>query len=107
MSRQYFIESYGCQMNEYDSSFIETVLDTARYTPAESLGDADLVLLNTCAIRDKAEARVLGRLGELLPLKDRKPVVFVVAGCMAQRMGRDLLRQSPAVDIVLGPDTYH
>jgi tRNA-2-methylthio-N6-dimethylallyladenosine synthase len=107
MAQRFYIETYGCQMNEYDSEFIETVLSKADFERAESLADADIVLLNTCAIRDKAETRVIGRIGELMPLKDRKPVVFAVAGCMAQRMGRELLRKSPAIDIVLGPDTYH
>src|SRR5436309_3728961 len=107
MAQRFFIETYGCQMNEYDSSFIETVLLDAHLEQAHDIADADVVLLNTCAIRDKAETRVLGRIGELMPLKERKPVVFAVAGCMAQRMGQELLRKSPAVDIVLGPDTYH
>ena len=107
MARRFYIETYGCQMNEYDSAFVETVLAGAAWEPAEDPADADLVLLNTCAIRDRAEARVLGRIGELQPLKERRPVVFAVAGCMAQRMGRELLARSAAVDIVLGPDTYH
>ncbi len=107
MALKYFVETYGCQMNEYDSAFIETVLGQHGWEPADSMPDTDLLLLNTCAIRDKAETRIIGRIGELMPLKERKPVVFAVAGCMAQRMGRDLMRKSPAVDIVLGPDTYH
>lgn len=107
MSRSYYVETYGCQMNEYDSEYVSAVLERAGYVEAGDPGDADLLLLNTCAIRDRAETRVLGRIGELMPLKARRPVVFAVAGCMAQRMGETLLRKSPAVDIVLGPDTYH
>ncbi len=105
--QRYYIETYGCQMNEYDSDYIGSVLSSSELTATDDILDADVVLLNTCAVRDKAEQRVLGRIGELMPLKERKPVVFAVAGCMAQRMGQTLLRKSRGVDIVLGPDTYH
>lgn len=105
--KAFYIESYGCQMNEYDAAFIASVLARADYRRVERAEDADLILLNTCAVRDHAETRVLGRIGELRRLKSRRPGTrLAVAGCMAQRMGERIPEAAPHVDLVLGTDSY-
>ena len=102
-----FIETYGCQMNEADSELMFGLLRHQGYSVASDLDDADVVLLNTCAVRERAEERIFGRLGWLKTLKARKPeVVLGVAGCMAERMREDLLERAPFVDLVIGPDAY-
>lgn len=100
-----YIETYGCQMNVSDSELMLGKLAAEGYVPAESPRGADIVLLNTCAIRDHAEQRVLGRLGELKGII--KPTAVVgVTGCMAQRMGPTLLERARHVSLVIGPDGY-
>ncbi len=105
--KTFYIESYGCQMNDYDASFIAGVLRRSDYRRVDTPDEADLILLNTCAVRDHAEARVLGRIGELRRVKMRRPGTrLAVAGCMAQRMGEAIARAAPHVDLVLGTDSY-
>jgi len=105
--RTFYIESYGCQMNEYDASFISAVLKRDGYTQVVSAEAADLILLNTCAVREHAEERVLGRIGELRRVKERRSgTILAVAGCMAQRMGESLAKRAAHVDLVLGTDSY-
>ena len=103
---QVFIETYGCQMNVNDSEVVLSVLQRAGYSICDQLQDADIILINTCSIRDNAEQRVWGRLDVFLQeKKNRKGVIVGVLGCMAERLKEALLRH-PAVDIVAGPDAY-
>jgi tRNA-2-methylthio-N6-dimethylallyladenosine synthase len=100
-----WIETYGCQMNVADTELMFGVLTANGYAVADSLENADVMLVNTCAVRDNAERRVIGRLGELQRHKKPDGVLGVV-GCMAQRLGPTLLEQVPKVDLVVGPDGY-
>ena len=100
-----YIETYGCQMNVSDSELMLGVLGRAGYVPTADPAAADVLLVNTCAVRDHAEQRVLSRLGELK--RHRRPDnVLGVVGCMAQRLGPKLLERVPEVDLVIGPDGY-
>ena len=102
---RFFIETYGCQMNVADSELMAGVLMREGYVRADSPADAQVVIVNTCAVRDRAEQRVLGRVGELK--RDKQPGgVLGVVGCMAQRLGERLLAAAPHVDFVAGPDGY-
>ncbi len=106
-SRRAYVETYGCQMNISDGELMEGILERSGYHIVRRPEDADVVLVNTCAIREHAEKRVLGRVSQLNGLKrDRPEMVIGVTGCMAQRMGSTLLEQAPYVDIVMGPDGY-
>ena len=100
-----YIETYGCQMNVSDSELILGVLGRAGYVRTTDPAEADVLLVNTCAVRDHAEQRVLGRMGELKRYK-RPGDVLGVVGCMAQRLGPKLLERVPQVDLVIGPDGY-
>ena len=107
MTKRLFVETYGCQMNEADTELIAGLMRKRGYGLAESAQEADIVLLNTCAVRDKAEQRIFGRLGWLKTLKKEKPdLVLGVAGCMAERMRSDIHEKAPFVDLVIGPDAY-
>ena len=100
-----YIETYGCQMNVSDSELMLGSLEASGYQPVEGPDGADVILLNTCAIRDHAEQRVIGRLGELK--RNMKPTtVMGVTGCMAQRLGPRLLESARHVSLVVGPDGY-
>jgi tRNA-2-methylthio-N6-dimethylallyladenosine synthase len=100
-----YVETYGCQMNVSDSELMLGKLASAGYTPVEQPDGADVILVNTCAIRDHAEQRVIGRLGELK--RHMKPdTVMGVTGCMAQRLGPTLLEKARHVSLVVGPDGY-
>jgi tRNA-2-methylthio-N6-dimethylallyladenosine synthase len=102
-----FIETYGCQMNISDTELMHGILAEDGFVAAESPEDADVVLVNTCAIRDHAEQRVIGRVGQLQQLRESRPgMVIGVTGCMAQRLGDKLLGQAGGVDLVMGPDAY-
>lgn len=101
----FHISTYGCQMNLADSSTLASTLITRGYRRVADESQADLIILNTCSVREKAEDRVFGRLGEIYRFKKRKPHLKVaVVGCMAQRLGDDLRRRVPHVDFVLGTD---
>ena len=105
--RRAYVETYGCQMNIADGELMEGVLDRAGYEIVSSPEEADVVLVNTCAIREHAESRVIGRVGQLSSLKRERPdLLIAVTGCMAQRMGEPLLKRAPYVDLVVGPDGY-
>jgi tRNA-2-methylthio-N6-dimethylallyladenosine synthase len=107
MSRTIYIETYGCQMNVADSELMRGRFQAAGYESADQPTEADVILLNTCAIREHAEQRIYGRLGELSRHKVRRPgVVLGVAGCMAQHLKGRLLERVPLVDLVVGPDGY-
>jgi tRNA-2-methylthio-N6-dimethylallyladenosine synthase len=105
MAKRVYIETYGCQMNVADSELIFGLLGRDGYVRTDRPADADVVLVNTCAVRDNAEQRVIGRVGELQRYK-RAGGVLGVVGCMAQRLGPSLLEQAPRVDLVVGPDGY-
>jgi tRNA-2-methylthio-N6-dimethylallyladenosine synthase len=105
MLKRVYIETYGCQMNVADSELMFGVLDRDGYVRADTPDDADVMLVNTCAVRDNAEQRVIGRMGELQHYK-RSGSVLGVVGCMAQRLGPTLLAMVPRVDLVVGPDAY-
>lgn len=105
--KTFFVETYGCQMNVADSETVGGILTQAGYQSADALEKADVIFVNTCAIRERAEERVLGRLAELARLKHQKPdLVLGVLGCMAQHIKTKVTAQIPAVDIVAGPDGY-
>ena len=107
MPKTYYIETYGCQMNVADSEVVASVLADAGYTPAEGIGEADIILVNTCSIRENAEQRVWGRLDLFRAQKKKRPQVIVgVLGCMAERLKEKLLESDKMVDMVVGPDAY-
>jgi tRNA-2-methylthio-N6-dimethylallyladenosine synthase len=105
MIQRIYIETYGCQMNVADTELMFGVLGREGYVRAEQPDEADVMLVNTCAVRDNAEQRVIGRVGELQRHK-RPGTVLGVVGCMAQRLGPALLERVPRVDLVVGPDAY-
>ncbi len=105
MSGGFFIETYGCQMNVADSELMAGILRREGFAPVATADEAQVILVNTCAVRDHAEQRVFGRVGELKRHKQPGAVLGVV-GCMAQRLGERLLRRAPHVDFVIGPDGY-
>ncbi len=107
LRRSAYVETYGCQMNISDGELMQGILASGGYALAETPEDADVILVNTCAIREHAEQRVLGRVGELNRLKRANPgLVIGVTGCMAQRLGEEILERAPYVDLVMGPDGY-
>ena len=107
-----FVKSYGCQMNVYDAARMADVMASEGYGEARSAEEADLVILNTCHIREKAAEKVYSELGRLRLLKEEKRAAgrqaeIVVAGCVAQAEGAEIMRRQPAVDAVIGPQSYH
>ena len=111
--KKLFVKTFGCQMNVYDSERMKDVLAPAGYMPTDALEDADMVILNTCHIREKASEKVFSDLGRLRKLKDRaaeqqnRQILIAVAGCVAQAEGEEITRRAPWVDMVVGPQTYH
>lgn len=106
-TRHFYIESYGCQMNFSDSEIVASILQQHGYGATANLTDADLVLLNTCSIRDKAEQTIRHRLQAFKTAKEAKPGLLVgVLGCMAERLKSKLLEEEQLVDLVVGPDAY-
>ncbi|MBD3763673.1 MAG: tRNA (N6-isopentenyl adenosine(37)-C2)-methylthiotransferase MiaB [Rhodobacterales bacterium] len=106
--KKLFIKTYGCQMNVYDSERMAETLAGQGYVTTETAEDADMVLLNTCHIREKAAEKVYSDLGRLRPLKQANPDLKIgVAGCVAQAEGEEILRRMPLVDLVVGPQSYH
>ena len=107
MNRKLYIETYGCQMNVADSEVVVSILNGSGYIMTDKIGEAGLILINTCSIRDNAEQRVWGRLDFLKNLKKKKPEIVVgVIGCMAERLKEKLIETDKLVDIVVGPDAY-
>ena len=105
--RKLFIETYGCQMNAGDSEIVVSIMQDEGYRYTENIDEADIVLINTCSIRDNAEQRIWGRLSAMRQLKKRKPSLIVgIIGCMAERLKEQLIEKGTGVDIVAGPDTY-
>ncbi|HNZ69445.1 MAG: tRNA (N6-isopentenyl adenosine(37)-C2)-methylthiotransferase MiaB [Bacteroidota bacterium] len=106
MTRKFFIETYGCQMNVADSEVVAAILRGKGYDMATTLEEADAILINTCSVRDNAEQRIWGRLDHFNSLKrKRKGLIVGVVGCMAERLGEEFLHHK-AVDLVAGPDAY-
>ena len=112
MTKQVFIATYGCQMNVYDSARMTELLAPLGFARAQAAEDADLVILNTCHIREKAAEKVFSELGRIRALKRQKArrgeaMLIAVAGCVAQAEGAEIRRRAPYVDLVFGPQTYH
>ncbi|MBE9639014.1 tRNA (N6-isopentenyl adenosine(37)-C2)-methylthiotransferase MiaB [Salipiger mangrovisoli] len=106
--KKLFIKTYGCQMNVYDSERMVEALGGQGYVETQSPDDADMILLNTCHIREKAAEKVYSELGRLRHLKEEKPDLKIgVAGCVAQAEGAEIMRRQPLVDLVVGPQSYH
>ncbi len=102
-----FVETYGCQMNVADSDLIGSVLADAGYAQAARADDADVIVINTCAVREKAEDRVIARAAELGSHKRKRPgTVLAIVGCMAEHLKEGLAERAPAVDVIAGPDSY-
>lgn len=107
MKKKFYIETYGCQMNVADSELVANLLRNNNMVLTSDYKQADLVLINTCAVRDKAEQRIIGRLGFFKSAKRANPDLKVgVLGCMAQRMKKQLIDEQDVVDFIMGPDTY-
>lgn len=107
MSNKVYIETYGCQMNLADTEVVLSILKKQGYEIAENEHDANVILINTCSVRDNAEQRVLGRLGNLKKIKENKSkAVIGVIGCMAERLRDKLIDEKLSVDLVVGPDEY-
>ena len=111
-ARKVFVKTYGCQMNVYDSQRMADALGADGYVETTSPDDADMVLLNTCHIREKAAEKVYSELGRLRKLRDMRradgrEMLIGVAGCVAQAEGEEIIRRAPVVDFVIGPQTYH
>ncbi|MBO6540959.1 MAG: tRNA (N6-isopentenyl adenosine(37)-C2)-methylthiotransferase MiaB [Rhizobiaceae bacterium] len=111
-ARKVFVKTYGCQMNVYDSQRMADALAAEGYVATEAMEDADLVLLNTCHIREKAAEKVYSELGRIRGIKAERELsgretLIGVAGCVAQAEGEEIIRRAPVVDLVIGPQTYH
>src|SRR5713226_8427809 len=111
-ARKVHIKSFGCQMNVYDSHRMADTLAPEGFAETAEVEDADLVILNTCHIREKAADKVYSELGRLRVLKaqaarDGRRVTVAVAGCVAQAEGAEIIRRAPVVDLVVGPQSYH
>jgi tRNA-2-methylthio-N6-dimethylallyladenosine synthase len=106
--KKLFVKTYGCQMNVYDSERMAEALSGQGYEQVGSAEEADMILLNTCHIREKASEKIYSELGRLKPLRDENPNLKIgVAGCVAQAEGEEIMRRQPIVDLVVGPQTYH
>ena len=111
-TKSLYIKTYGCQMNVYDSSRMKDILAPLGYKITTDIEDADLIVLNTCHIREKAAEKVFSELGRIKPLKtaranSQQPLLIAVAGCVAQAEGKALIQRAPFVDIVIGPQATH
>lgn len=107
-AKKLFIKTYGCQMNVYDSERMAEALGTSGYEATDKAEDADMILLNTCHIREKAAEKIYSELGRYKGLKAENPDLKIgVAGCVAQAEGQEIIRRQPMVDLVVGPQSYH
>ncbi|MBQ2993552.1 MAG: tRNA (N6-isopentenyl adenosine(37)-C2)-methylthiotransferase MiaB [Alistipes sp.] len=105
--KKLFIETYGCQMNAGDSEIVVSIMQREGYRYTEQIAEADVILINTCSIRDNAEQRIWGRLSEMRRLRKAKPTLVVgIIGCMAERLKEKLIESESGVDVVAGPDSY-
>jgi tRNA A37 methylthiotransferase MiaB len=107
MAKKVFIKTFGCQMNEYDSDKMADVMRAAEgYEPTTDVDEADLILFNTCSVREKAQEKVFSDLGRVQHLK-KKGVLIGVGGCVASQEGAEIIKRAPYVDVVFGPQTLH
>ena len=107
MSKKVFIKTFGCQMNEYDSDKMVDVMHAAEgYEATTNVDEADLILFNTCSVREKAQEKVFSDLGRVQHLK-KKGVLIGVGGCVASQEGEEIIKRAPYVDVVFGPQTLH
>ena len=107
MSKKLFVKTHGCQMNEYDSAkMIDLLQENEKFEIAESEDKADLLILNTCSIREKAQEKVFHQVGRWRKLKEKNPnIKIAIGGCVASQEGKEIIKRAPAVDIVFGPQT--
>jgi tRNA A37 methylthiotransferase MiaB len=107
--KKVFVKTHGCQMNEYDSARMQDLLvDSHGMQPTDREEDADVILLNTCSIREKAQEKVFHQLGRWKPLKQKNPDLIIgVGGCVASQEGAEIGKRAPFVDLVFGPQTLH
>ncbi|QDC44745.1 tRNA (N6-isopentenyl adenosine(37)-C2)-methylthiotransferase MiaB [Methylophilus medardicus] len=107
--KKIFIKSFGCQMNEYDASrMVDLMREHDGMTQTDNMEEADVILLNTCSVREKAEEKVFSHLGRMIPLKQKNPnLVIGVGGCVASQEGDAIIKRAPYVDVVFGPQTLH
>ena len=107
-AKKLFIKTYGCQMNVYDSERMVETLGGQGYVHTDTADDADMILLNTCHIREKAADKIYSELGKFKGIKSANPNLKIgVAGCVAQAEGAEIIKRQPLVDIVVGPQAYH
>ena len=105
--KKVFVKTYGCQMNVYDSERMIESFQGKGYTQTDNINQADMILLNTCHIREKAAEKVYSELGRLKTLKTENPNLKIgVAGCVAQAEGQEIINRQPIVDLVVGPQAY-
>ena len=108
MKGTYHIITYGCQMNESDSERLSGQLEELQYQPTDNMQEADVIVINTCCVRESAENKVYGKIGELKHLKDKNPnLVIGITGCMAQKNKEALFERAPHIDFVFGPYNIH
>ena len=107
--KKLYIKTFGCQMNEYDSDKMADVLGLAEeIVKTDSPDDADIILFNTCSVREKAQEKVFSDLGRVRPLKEARPDLIIgVGGCVASQEGDTIVKRAPYVDVVFGPQTLH
>ena len=110
--KKLFVKTYGCQMNEYDSDRLFEVMGEIGFTTTDDMEQADVIVLNTCHIREKAAEKVYSELGRIKLVRNRRlqegfDTTIVVAGCVAQAEGREILSRAPVVNIVIGPQSFH
>ena len=108
--KKVFIRTFGCQMNEYDSEKMLSVLaeEHGGIEQVTQPDDADIILFNTCSVREKAQEKVFSDLGRVRPLKEKNPDLIIgVAGCVASQEGENIVKRAPYVDVVFGPQTLH
>ena len=109
MKKKLFVKTHGCQMNEYDSAkMIDLLQEKENFELAESEEQADLLILNTCSIREKAQERVFHQIGRWRKIKEKNPdLKIAIGGCVASQEGEKIIKRAPSVDIVFGPQTLH
>ena len=108
MSKKIHIKTYGCQMNVYDSDRMQDLMNAVGYETSEEVENSDMVIINTCHIREKASEKLFSDLGRIRPFKEKmkeagKQMIVAVAGCVAQAEGQEIFRRSNVVDIIVGP----
>ena len=112
MTKKLFVKTFGCQMNVYDSARMADIMRTLGYEQTDTPDDADMIIFNTCHIREKASEKIFSELGVFKPLKEARrkegrDLILVVAGCVVQAESDEFMKRAKFVDIALGPQTYH